>query len=218
MRLLVALVVVLVLALAIVTVTLTVPGEVFNVVLRFLQKVAPIVAATIAALGLALTGFSTYSGVRQRKRQVTLEAFSEWSDATSAARSLFTRAFGEGPISQQQAQALMDGSEFKMADGSIMKPADVVELRRLVVTALNGLERLAAGVFEDVYDLNVIVRLGGTIIIRNWERFESYVDVRRQAPSLKLRQKRAYVEYERLVGEVRERQIDEDRIRYLEGR
>lgn len=80
-----------------------------------------------------------------------------------------------------------------------------------LVLILNGLERIANGVHLGVYDIKAIRALGGTIVVREFERGEAYVTGRREATDEQRRQARAFVALQALVEELRSSSLDEER-------
>ena len=77
------------------------------------------------------------------------------------------------------------------------RPLDMTDKRNLVVREnLNGFEALATGVNLGVYDISVVNRLRGTMIVRSWALYEPWVRARRTA----FAQQSYYAELEELAA------------------
>lgn len=176
---------------------------------------APVVAATIATLSLALTAWNIYLSSRRRRRQATLEAWIAWSAATVEARMSITRFLGTGVITATQAQELVEKTALHDHNGNVLSSDQRAEVGNATVLVLNGLERLAVGVDLGIYDIKTLSMLGGTIIKRTRDRFAPYIAGRREAKDLDLRQARAFVALDSLAEEMELRRIDENRLKHL---
>jgi len=69
----------------------------------------------------------------------------------------------------------------------------------LVNKVLNAYERFALGTNEGVYDLRIVNRLCGTVLIENYRRFRDYIDYRREL----LDHPNAWRAFEQLVRRIR---------------
>src|SRR5690606_10016211 len=149
--------------------------------------------------------------LRRQRRLDTIAAWSDWSDSCRSARAETTRLLGMGALSEEVGLALAN-NEAIAHDG-----VDLTDQGRRqtavndLVAILNGLERLANGVHLGVYDIKAIRTLGGTIVVREFERGESYIRGRRTAKDDLRRQVRAFVALEALVDELRSKNLDEEK-------
>lgn len=165
----------------------------------------PIIAgiAGVIALGsFSTTAFSTYATwVRNRKKD-TLEAWQKWAKGSSADRREISAIFGQnsGP-NDEQAAAIVDGVEMVVEERTLSS-ADVVELRQTIVRVLNGLERLAVGVEQSLYDLDLLLEIGGTILVGTFQRLEPYVLRVRANPDASRRKITAYAGVVALVSDL----------------
>ena len=79
------------------------------------------------------------------------------------------------------------------------RPLDMADKRNLLVREyLNGFEAFATGVNLGLYDIDVVNRLRGTMIIRSWALYEPWVTARRSLFS----QASYYAELERLASDL----------------
>lgn len=157
------------------------------------------ISASLAVGSLFVAAASAYSAVIRAKRKDTLEAWKAWSDGHSQARRYVTDVLGAAEISDAQALALTANHTLQDKNGKDLSSDDRQKLREHIADILNGLERLAVGVELGIYDEDVLRLIGGTIIVRTFERFEPYIINRRTRATTRTRQSRAYTELEVLV-------------------
>lgn len=211
---LVGIIVVLAIALAVVVLASVTTPDKF---IKFLNPIAPIVAAFIALVALGVTATSTFVGARRSKRQATVDAWISWSTSSSGPRAALTDLLGYRAIDGSQAQALLKhGAELKGKNGPL-SDADKATVSRSMIEVLNGLERLAVGAKLGVYETKTLASLGGTIIRRSRERFACYIVARQDSSNLDLRQKRAYIALDELASEITQLHSDEDRLTHFRG-
>ena len=152
---------------------------------------APVVSLGVAVSAAAFvsTGMSSLFSYRRSRREATLDAWIKWSDENHKARVQLTADLGPRQITKQ-AQSLVD------AHTQLLNQKEVSEdLRKIIAnmtSVLNGLERLAAGVLLDVYDLRMLRNLGGTTVVRTVDRFQPYIVRRINNSNLDGRQARAF--------------------------
>lgn len=98
------------------------------------------------------------------RKQATLEhAGPRWSEALF---ELDTR-FGPDALAKEKAQDLFDD----------------YELKAYVDKLLGTLEDISAGVNTQIYDADILYRMCATSIINSFNRFKSYIELRRQQES-----------------------------------
>ena len=180
----------------------------------------PVAAALIALVGLTSSAIGVAFNVSRQRREATMKAYSEWSDSTWLIRKKLQQMLGDGVLSEAAAAELVGAP----GAARTMPKKDRSELVNEIGSVLNGLERLAVGVELGVYDIVTLRRLAGTIVVRYWERFETYIKARRLSAVPTQRQKVAYLAFENVVGELRvlmakedKRALDVERLQVLEN-
>ncbi|WP_034661243.1 DUF4760 domain-containing protein [Cellulomonas sp. KRMCY2] len=171
-----------------------------------LVTAAPVVAATIALLSLAVAAASTTANWQRGKRAATIDAWHTWSSDSLAHRKTVTRLIGTGSLTAAQGKALVDETVLP----ALQEPVSAEEQRSLaeaIRSTLNGLERLAVGVEMGVLDLTTLRRLGGTTITYCFERWEQYVLNRRNAENPAVAFEFAFVELEGLVQRLKSQSL-----------
>jgi len=178
-----------------------------------LVSAAPVAGAVIALISLVATATSLIGNWSRQRREATIKAWNEWSDHNRESRRTITDCFGKPAMSVEQGTSLVEDE---------ILSDELVRGRRALVDTLNGLERLAVGVEMGVYDLPTLKRLGGTIIVRQYQRAEAYITARRNASDPLGRQATVYESLEYVCGLLRRgslldetRKIDEKRLAYL---
>lgn len=192
-----------------------------------LRSAAPGIAVIIALSSLVITTVGLLGNWNRQKRQATLEAWISWSDKSVPLRQAVTKHVGEKTWSSSQGLALASKKKIPKC-AALPGSEDYAELGNAVVGILNGLERLAVGVSLGLYDIQMLRSLGGTVIVRNYERFESYIEGRQSKQVGDHQQSRAYTTLPLLVAELQRRSnraegkkldVDVSRLRRLrEGR
>lgn len=178
---------------------------------------APVLATGVATGSLVVAAVTTWGGWRRNKRQATIEAWNAWSDACYSDRVLLSKELGPKTISSAQATSLtMVGAVLEGRNGPLTLEAKQ-EVGHSISRVLNGLERLAVGVENGIYDVKPLREIGGTIIVRTFERFEPYIIARRESSDIEARQSRVFKSLGRLVGDIRRKDMDADRLRSLRG-
>ncbi|MGB3762428.1 MAG: DUF4760 domain-containing protein [Ornithinimicrobium sp.] len=172
---------------------------------------APVVAALIALLSLVATSVSLSFNWRRQRRESTLAVWIEWSDKNNAARRTATRLLSMQALTAIVGRAIADNAPVVEGDIDLTDPAIRGEAGRAVVSILNGLERIAVGVNLGVFDASTLRELGGTIIVREFERNRAYIDARRTATNELRRQANAFTALESLVNDFNSRRLREER-------
>ncbi len=182
-----------------------------------LVTAAPVAAATVALAALFFTATTSAGNLQRARREATIEQWIRWSSDTLPYRKEATRIFGKERLTAAQGKALAEGSEL-----AGISSEDQQRAAECIRNTLNGLERIAVGVHMGVLDLTTLRRLGGTTIIRSYERWEPYIFHRRTTDVLDLRYKSAFTEVEDLVRRLKthsllqdKREIDKERLQYL---
>ncbi|HWH25243.1 MAG TPA: DUF4760 domain-containing protein [Pseudolysinimonas sp.] len=176
------------------------------------------IAGVIALASFAVTAGSAYATwVRNRKKD-TLEAWQKWIDGSRDDRRVITDVFGQNSgVNDEQAIALTTGQPMVVNDRT-MTSNEVRELRRTIVRVLSGLERLAVGIEHSLYDLDLIMEIGGTILVATFDRMKPYVLRVQNDPDEDRRKTRAYVGVAALVSDLESESARRKRKFYDRGR
>ncbi|WP_434922538.1 DUF4760 domain-containing protein [Glutamicibacter sp. PAEs-4] len=190
-----------------------------STILSHIAPVAPTWSLFIAAISLFIASFTTWLGWRRKKRQDTLEAWSRWSDATLETRSLISEKLGIEEITKEQATALTTHTALvpgRSPDVPLTRD-EKNEILTAIAKTLNGLERLALGHQRGIYDLETFREVGGTIILRQFERLKPYVVAKRTMTNRSYRQASAYTSLESFCTKISARKatIDAARLNQL---
>lgn len=184
------------------------------------KSAAPPAAALVALASLIVTALSLLGTWRRQRRESTIKAWVEWSRANIEHRELVTKVFGVNNMSDDQGRALVEDLPIPGVDAQYSGQAP--QVRQALVRMLNGLEQIAVGARQGVYDTETLRLLGGTIIARTHNRARPYIKWRRQTDREPLRQAKAYealesmcdsLERRRLIDSTRE--IDRRRLQQL---
>ncbi|MEE6176805.1 DUF4760 domain-containing protein [Mycobacterium sp. 050134] len=136
--------------------------------------------AAVAGAALVIIAFSTYrTGIRARRKD-TLDALGQWANDTREARGDVTRVLvnkDKNEVTAEQAQALLGGPDGKLTDkyGTALDESERRKLGDQVRDILNGLETIALGVQQGVYDRAVLRRMGRSVIARTYKQLEHYI-------------------------------------------
>lgn len=178
-------------------------------------KVSTPVFAALASTAALIGATAQYFETSQRQAILnTIEGHSRWSDATWESRHHLTRVLGEGVLSEKIARAFAEESELadiEWPSGNAPSLEDRERLFREMVSVLNGLERLSIAVHRGAYDLDTLHTLAGTVIVRQWERYEPYVKARRSARRPMRRQTRTFTNLEELAQVLKSRRLKDQK-------
>lgn len=172
---------------------------------------APVGAVLVGLLSLVVTAVSLTANWRRQRREATLRAWSEWSDKTIGARQRITRTVGMKAMPAELAQALVDDVSYSSGDVDLTSEESRRKLLKDMVVVLNGLERLAVGVEAGVFDLVTLRRVGGTIILRHWDRAETYIDARRTAHAETKRQAKVYLRLQQMALDLQRHDLSDNK-------
>lgn len=179
-------------------------------------------AAAIAVTSVSVTALTSYANWVRTKRHSTMTAWSDWVAESQPARTAISDAIGvNAGLTEEQGQAISDGLAFT-AKGGEVDAASAKELRRNIRGVLAGLERLAVGIEQMVYDRDVLMELGGTIVVTTYARYKTYISYTQLHPDEAKRRPLAYKALDALVAEVesesgkaRRQLFDEARLRRI---
>jgi len=159
-------------------------------------------AAVIAVTSVSVTALTSYANWVRGKRQATLAAWSEWVDATQDDRKAISLVIGvNAGLTYDQGKAICNATPFMAGEKQVTEETSK-ELRRQVRQVLSGLERLAVGVEQMVYDRDVLMELGGTIVVTTYARLKTYIVYTQERPEEDKRRPFAYQALDALVTEV----------------
>lgn len=159
-------------------------------------------AAVIAVTSLSVTAVTSYANWVRGQRQSTLTAWSEWVEETKEARTSISSVIGvNAGLTYEQGKAVCQGTGF-VARGAEVSADDSKELRRHLRAVLAGLERLAVGVEQMVYDRDLLMEIGGTIVVTTHARFLTYIIYTQENPDADKRRPFAYIALGALIAEV----------------
>lgn len=82
------------------------------------ESVFPAAAATIAVGALFVTAYSAFNSSSRMRKKDSLEAWTEWSDSTRAARRRVTDVLGEKNLTMKQGKALLGDGTLVDKDGN----------------------------------------------------------------------------------------------------
>lgn len=174
-----------------------------------IASTAPIAAVTIALLSVVVTSIGLASNWRRQQRAATLKAWSEWSDKSQPHRRTLSDFYGTHALTREQGTALVLAAEPRPADELTEEIKELRRVLKALVLVSNGLERIAVGVELKVFDLRTLRAVGGTIVVRHFQRTEGYVKARREAANLDVRQEKAYLSLEAISDLLDQQQIRE---------
>ena len=106
---------------------------------------------------------------------------------------------------------VLDKLELKIGDELSLQQLSIIrdnpEIKVKIQTVLSYVQRIAVGVENDIYDINIMFDLSGTVFIQTFERYYPYV--------LEARSKSItyYQEAEHLINKLRE--LREERIKQI---
>ncbi len=176
------------------------------------------VAALIALGSLVSSAWSASITWTRNRKKDTLEAWQEWSDASKKNRAALTKVFGQNAgLNDLQAAAICDGEPIPMVGGFLDRDV-TLDLRRRIIRVLGGLERIAVGIEQHVYDLDLIMELGGTIVIGTYTRYLPYVRYVQNHPDLDKRKTTVYISLGALVAEIAGKPAREKRMYFDNSR
>ena len=171
-----------------------------------------LVSAALAAISVAFAAWSFGWNKVLERRSATLRAWYEWSSGLRAERMPINKHLHHLEVETAQAVALATpGAPVIDRDGAPLTADQKAELLNAVLAVLNGLEHLAVGVRMGVYNRDVIVRSGGTVVIAMWRRFQPYITEQRRGATAAASQRRAWIELERLVEHIAHAREMEDK-------
>lgn len=160
------------------------------------------VGALIAACSLVVTALVSFANWSRSKKQATLEAWTRWVQDSLEDRKAFTAVFGQNVgLTDEQARHMLDGGVLTVGGEKLTGEA-AKDLRRSMQRTLAGLERLAVGVEQQIYDADVIMEIGGTLVVGTLTRYQPYVTYLQRHPDGTRRHALAYRALEGLVAEV----------------
>ncbi len=176
-----------------------------------LVRFAPVAAGIVALGSLLVTAVSAAALHRRQRRQATIEAWIAWSDSTADGRRCVSD-YLPARITLDHARGLVGDGPLVDKNDNVVSEDQRQKLLESLVTLLNGLERIANGTRVGVYDADTLRRLGGTIIVTTYLRFESYVEYRRTTANRDHRQTRAFLALEKQVAELKRHELDRERL------
>lgn len=180
-------------------------------------------AAIIAVTSVSVTALTSYANWVRVKRQCTLTAWSDWVENTHSDRSAISEAIGvNAGLTADQGQAICDGVAFT-ANNKDVDVDEAKEMRRQIRGVLAGLERLAVGVEQMIYDRDLLMEIGGTTVVTTHARYKTYITHIQEHPDEAKRRPLAYKALDALIfqveseeGRARRHLFDEARLRRIE--
>lgn len=176
------------------------------------------VSAVVAALSLPFAAWSFARTKTLERQAATLEAWATWSERVRKERLLINSHLPFDGLSTEQAIALATPSAaVTNRHGVELSLKEKSELLDAVLAVLNGLEHIAAGVRCNLYRHDILIMVGGTVIVSNWQRFSPYIEETRQRSVANTKQRRAWIQLERLVDHIKAKRESEDKKAKLRG-
>jgi hypothetical protein len=190
------------------------------------KAAAPVAAVVVALISVVVAASGVIANYRRSRREATIKAWTDWSDATIEDRRTMTRYFGLGALNRETGfdivkmgpQGLHGRAPETLRPDELKNAKERATATGAMVRVLNGLERLAVGVEVGVYDFATLNRLGGTIVVRHFERSQTYIEARRTAEDDQLRQANAFTSLQYVAGLLdhqHQRAIDKARLAAL---
>lgn len=179
-------------------------------------------AAVIAVTSVSVTALTSYANWVRGKRQATLTAWSDWMKESEEDRAAISDVIGvNAGLNEEQGKAICDGLGFT-AKGTKINERSSRELRARVRRVLARLERLAVGIEQMVYDQDLLMQIGGTIVVTTYARYKTYIVYTQLHPDENKRRPLAYRALDALVteveseeGQARRQLFDEARLRRI---
>ncbi len=173
------------------------------------RAAAPFAGSVIALMSLVVTATGLTANWQRQRREATLKAWSEWSDKNRPARRALTKLIGEEVLTAAEGRALVEKST--LPAGRIRDDQTRQSVHKELVQILGGLERLAVGIEQGIFARDTIRAIGGTVVVRQWDRAYEYVMARRTASDALERQKRAYIALEDLCNLLKREKLQDER-------
>lgn len=182
-----------------------------SVLANVTKTIVPLLAFYVSTATLVGATLQYSESSRRQAILLTIDGYSRWSDSTWEARHHLARVLGEEILSDKVARAFADGTKWPKEEVPIASEEERDVIFREMISILNGLERISIAVQRGAYDLDTLHALAGTLIVRQWERYEPYVKARRDArPSLR-RQTRTFTNLEALATRLKSRKLKDDK-------
>jgi hypothetical protein len=109
------------------------------------RTAAPVAGVLVALCSLVIAATGLALNWRRQRRESTLNAWTEWSDATRDDRRDLVRLLGRPVLSDAFGTALVNDSPLP-PDGPQLDEDQRKDVRSTLIRVLSGLERLAVGV------------------------------------------------------------------------
>jgi hypothetical protein len=146
------------------------------------NKWAPVLAAVLVVPQIAVAVWSIYQTNRRDRMKTTLDYYEKVNQDIKREKREIGQKYGH-KITREICHQIHE------------ERIDTSKANKI----LNSYERLALGANLGVYDVRVLNRVSGRLLIENYERFEDYIEYRRElkeAPA-------AWIEFEKLTLKLR---------------
>ncbi|WP_367405057.1 DUF4760 domain-containing protein [Kocuria marina] len=164
-------------------------------------------AVFVAVFSIFITAISSIITISRAKRLQTLTAWSNWFDTTKDDRLRIIRHFSGQQPTFMEVELLTTPAKRtpeNLAVSSFGDKNELEDIKRKIMEVLSGLERIAVGVEEGIYDVDTLRRIGGSSIIRYHDRFDDYIQYLQTHPDKNIRQERAYKSFAQMAAEIKE--------------
>lgn len=146
------------------------------------SKLATIAAAVLIVPQIAVAVYSIYQTNKRDRMKTTLDYYEKVNQEIKREKREIKEKYGPTltkEVSHQIHNERIDASK--------------------VNKILNSYERLSLGANLGVYDINVLSKISGKLLIENYERFREYIEYRRELK----KSHTAWIEFEKLILELK---------------
>lgn len=173
------------------------------------QLIVTTSAIIVAVLSVGVAAGSALNASRRQRRSDTMEAYSAWSDR-SAENFEILRAHNciqQQVLEEALVHCLLRPTDFTYEQRQeLLNCTDENKIRHIRSTlakTLNGLERIAVGVSDGVYDETTLKRIAGSAIIKTATQYRRYILAARYGAYGTKENPLAFVHLDQLVTELK---------------
>ena len=184
---------------------------------NFPQLLITSFAAIVAVASLSVAAIGVLVTNRRQRRHETLKAYETWSDSTvEHFIQLSSHINPMEHMSDKQVGLLL--SPKNALDGELKRilncsnEEEVRAVLRSLRKILNGLERLAVGVYEGCYDEETLKRIAGSIIVDLRNRNSNYIEAVQEGRHGSKKNARAFAHLNMLADSIKVKLDAEKRV------
>lgn len=164
-------------------------GIIAGVVIHFLpfeakdepQLIVTTSAIIIAGISVGLVAVPTLYASRRQRRLDTIEAYTVWSNRSASNLEILRshNCIQQQPLEENLVHCLLRPTDFTYEQRrELLNCTDeimILNIRLALSDKLNGLERIAVGVYDGAYDEMTLNRIAGSAIIKNATQYRRYI-------------------------------------------